>query len=104
MPFRAPMIIVAIAKCQDHPKVPRHEQVLACGAATQNMLNALFALGYGAIWRTGDLAYDEHVKQSLGLEALEEVIGFIYVGTPAKDIPPPPDVDAESIFAVWPAK
>jgi len=104
MPFRAPMIIVAIAKCQDHPKVPRLEQVLACGAATQNMLNALFALGYGAVWRTGDLAYDHNVMQALGLKPLEEVIGFIYVGTPAQDIPAAPEVDPTSIFDAWPVK
>lgn len=104
MPFRAPMIIVAIAKCQEHPKVPRQEQIIACGAATQNVLNALFALQYGAVWRTGDLAYDEHVKQSLGLSGLEEIIGFIYVGTPAQAIPTPPMVDAASIFDAWPTK
>lgn len=104
MPFRAPMIIVSIAKCQDHPKVPKQEQILACGAATQNLLNALFALNYGAVWRTGDLAYDNRVKQALGLQALEEIIGFIYVGTPAADIPAAPEVDVASIFEAWPTK
>jgi nitroreductase len=104
MPFRAPMIIVAIAKCQDHPKVPIQEQIIACGAATQNILNALFALSYGAVWRTGDFAYDQYVKDALGLGLLEEIIGFIYVGSPAQDIPEPPPVDVGSIFGNWPAK
>ena len=104
MPFRAPLIIVAIAKCQDHPSVPRQEQVLSCAAATQNILNALFALKFGAVWRTGDLAYNEDVKQSLGLAELEEIIGFIYVGTPSQDIPEPPELDVHSIFSTWPAK
>ena len=104
MPFRAPMIIVAIAKCQEHPSIPKLEQLLACGAATQNILNALFAVKFGAVWRTGDLAYNDHVKQALGLQALEEIVGFIYVGTPAQDIPAPPQVDVENIFSEWPAK
>lgn len=104
MPFRAPMLIVAIAKCQDHPKVPKQEQILACGAATQNILNALFALNYGAVWRTGELAYDNHVKQALGLVGLEEIIGFIYVGTPAQGVPAAPQIDVNSIFSEWPAK
>jgi len=104
MPFRAPMIIVAIAKCQEQSKVPKVEQIIACGAATQNLLNALFALNYGAVWRTGDLAYDKYVAQSLGLVESEEIIGFIYVGTPALDIPEPPQVDVMSIFSAWPAK
>lgn len=104
MPFRAPMIIVAIAKCQEQSKVPKGEQIIACGAATQNLLNALFALNYGAVWRTGDLAYDKHVAQSLDLAESEEIIGFIYVGTPAQDIPEPPQVDVKSIFSAWPIK
>jgi nitroreductase len=104
MPFRAPMIIVAIAKCQEGSKVPKQEQIIACGAATQNMLNALFALNYGAVWRTGDLAYDKHVAHSLGLIDSEEIIGFIYVGTPINDIPEPPKIDVTSIFSTWPAK
>jgi nitroreductase len=104
MPFRAPMIIVAIAKCQEQSKVPKIEQIIACGAATQNLLNALFALNYGAVWRTGELAYDKHVAQSLGLVESEEIIGFIYVGTPAVEIPEPPKVDVNSIFSAWPVK
>ncbi|GGY68117.1 nitroreductase [Cellvibrio zantedeschiae] len=104
MPFRAPMIIISIAKCQDHPKVPKQEQLLACGAATQNILNALFSLNFGAVWRTGDLAYDANVKQALGLEGLEEIIGFIYVGTPAADIPAAPETDVTRFFAKWPDK
>lgn len=104
MPFRAPMIIVAVAKCQENSKVPKQEQIIACGAATQNLLNALFALNYGAVWRTGDLAYDKHVAKSLGLLESEKIIGFIYVGTPALDIPAPPQVDVTSIFSAWPVK
>ena len=104
MPFRAPMVIVAIAKCQEHPSVPKHEQILSCAAATQNILNALFALKFGAVWRTGDLAYNEDVKHGLGLAPLEEVTGFIYVGTPAQDIPEPPPIDVSSIFNAWPVK
>ena len=104
MPFRAPMVIVSIAKCQENSKVPKLEQIIACGAATQNLLNALFALNYGAVWRTGDLAYDKHVTQSLDLVDSEEIIGFIYVGTAALDIPEPPQVDVTSIFSAWPVK
>ena len=104
MPFRAPMIIVSVAKCREHPSIPKHEQVLACGAATQNILNALFALGFGAVWRTGDLAYNDDVKQGLGLASLDEIVGFIYVGTPAQDIPEPPEFDVNSIFSLWQAK
>lgn len=104
MPSRAPMIIVAVAKCQIHPKVPQQEQVIACGAAVQNMLNAFFALGFGAIWRTGEMARDPYVNHALGLVEGEEIIGFIYVGTPTQSFASPPESDVNSFFKVWPSK
>ncbi len=104
MPNRAPMIIVAIAKCRKDTKVPREEQVIACGASIQNILNAVFALGYGAIWRTGEMARDPHVKHELGLVADEEIVGFVYLGTPIQEFASPPKVDVERSYKVWPEK
>jgi nitroreductase len=81
-PLRAPMIIVSIACLSDHPKVPQVEQLITAGAAANNIVSAAFALGLGAYWRTGSPAYDEIVKQGLGLGSNEEITGFIYLGTP----------------------
>lgn len=102
MPQRAPMIIVSIAKCRTNPKVPRIEQIIAAGAATQNLLNAAFATNVGAVWRTGDMAYDPAVKEALGLVEGEEIIGFIYVGTPT--VPPhaPREQNPADFFSIWP--
>ncbi len=104
MPRRAPMIIVAIATYHSDSKVPRQEQIIACGAAVQNILNAFFALGFGAIWRTGEMAYDAYVKSELGLVDGEEIIGFVYVGTPVQDLPKPPDMDISALYKTWSAK
>lgn len=82
MPLRAPLIIVAIAATQEHPKVPRSEQVIAAGCAVQNLLLAAHAQGLGAIWRTGELAYHPVVMAGLGLQEGEEIVGYLYVGTP----------------------
>jgi len=46
-----------------------------------NLLNALHAQGYGAIWLTGDNAYDRQIAQVLGFGAEERCLGFVYVGT-----------------------
>jgi len=79
--LRAPVIIVVAASVSDNPKVPAVEQIVAVGAATQNMMLAAHALGYGAFWRTGPVAYDEQVKQALGLAAEDAVVGILYLGS-----------------------
>jgi nitroreductase len=79
--LRAPMIVVGIVSPKAHPKVPESEQHLAAGAAMQNMLNAAYALDVGAIWRTGPMATHPVMREGLGLEAHESIIGFLYLGS-----------------------
>lgn len=102
LPLRAPMIVVAIANPVADPKVPELEQLLSAGAAVQNMLNAAFALGVGAIWRTGDLASDPHVCRGLGLADSESIIGFLYLGAPKGVLREAPALNCEDFFKTWP--
>ena len=101
-PHRAPMIIVAIAGQIEHPKVPEIEQMISTGAAVQNMLNAAFAQGVGAIWRSGELAFHPKVEQGLGLSNGEKIVGFLYLRTPQATPPPPPEADIAEYFKSWP--
>lgn len=101
-PLRAPTLVVAVARCRDDPKVPEVEQLLSAGAAVQNMLNAAFALGVGAMWRTGGFAYDDHVRAGLGLGEGDRIVGFLYLGTPATALKPAPDIDPDHYFSTWP--
>lgn len=78
--MRAPMIIVTACKVVPGTKVPDVEQVLAAGAATQNILLALHALGFAAAWKTGEAAYDPEVKKALGFAAEDHLVGFVYTG------------------------
>ncbi len=79
---RAPTIVVVAARTVDKgDKIPQIEQVVAVGAATQNVFLAANALGFGAMWKTGGPAYDPMVKRALGLEAQDQIIGFVYLGT-----------------------
>tara|TARA_B000000477_G_scaffold107832_1_gene99765 strand:+ start:20 stop:571 length:552 start_codon:yes stop_codon:yes gene_type:complete len=80
-PYRAPMIIILVNSIKDHPKVPEIEQKLSTAASAQNILLSLNALGYSAIWRTGKLAFNPFVASKLNLEANQEILGYIYVGT-----------------------
>ena len=81
-PLRAPTIIVAIARLQDHPKVPTIEQEYSAAAAVQCMSIAAYAQGLGSMWRTGSKAYHETVRTGLGVNANEKIVGFLYLGTP----------------------
>jgi len=85
MPLRAPMIIVVSTEFVQHEKVPTQEQIIAAGCSAHAMQMAAVALGYGAMWRTGDLAYNPLVKQGLAVKKIDEIVGFLYIGTPCKE-------------------
>ena len=78
------------------------EQVLAVGAAVQNIMVAAHALGIGAMWRTGDLANDETVKARLGFADKDQVVGFVYLGTPAGALKNLPDEQPETFLRELP--
>ena len=78
---RAPTIIAVAAHPTPGHKVPEVEQVVAVGAAIQNLLLAAQALGFGTMWKTGAPAYDAEVKQALGFATTDQVVGFVYLGT-----------------------
>jgi nitroreductase len=100
-PLRAPIVIAVIARVQDHPKVPRIEQILSAGCAAHGILLAAQALGFGAIWRTGDNCYDPSVKAGLGLTENEAIVGYMYVGS-ALGVPKPlPEIQVEELVEVW---
>lgn len=82
-PLRAPMVVVAICKKTDNPKVPAWEQVVSAGCAVHQMLLAAEALGFAGMWRTGPLTNHPVVHNRLQLSENEEIVGFLYLGTPS---------------------
>lgn len=101
MPFRAPMMIVASTQYTDHDKVPRQEQLIAAGCCVHAMQMAAVALGYGAMWRTGELAYNTKVKQGLGINQEDEIVGFLYIGTACKKLPLKPSKSYSAKVNYW---
>ena len=79
--MRAPVIVVAAAAIQRGHKIAEVEQLVSAAAAAENIMLAARALGYGAMWKTGAPAYDATVKQALGLDPDNDIVGFLYVGT-----------------------
>ncbi len=96
-----PIACAAGRRLQDHFKVPRSEQLITAGCAAHGVLLAAYALGVGAVWRTGELSYTPHVAKGFGLEADEEVIGFLYLGTPQNPPRPAPKVDVNEFVSDW---
>ncbi len=81
----APLIIAMGAHLRPKHKVPEGEQLLAAGAAAMNMLNAVHVLGYGGFWATGANSHDPNVLRALGFAPEDQLVGFLYVGTPKNE-------------------
>jgi nitroreductase len=79
--LRAPLIFVVATRCDRSSRIPVVEQIVSAGCAAHALMLAAFAQELGAMWRTGEAAYDEMVKGELGIDADDLIIGFIYVGT-----------------------
>jgi nitroreductase len=100
--LRAPMIIVMAATAEPvNPKIPLIERILSAGAAAQNLFVALHALGYGAMWKTGEPAYDPRVKKALGLADSDHIVGFMYAGTLAAPLGEVDVPDLGALVSEW---
>jgi nitroreductase len=99
--LRAPVIVVVAAHVQKGHRIPEIEQLSAVAAAAQNIMLAAPAQGYGAMWKTGDAAYDPWVREALGLDPQDEIIGFLYVGTRTGGASAAPRPAAREYISVW---
>jgi nitroreductase len=81
--LRSPVVIVVAAEPPRQPKVLEIENIEATAAAVQNMLLTAEEMGLACMWRTGDAAYDLHIKQWLGFAPEDHIVAFVYLGFPA---------------------
>ena len=101
-PLRFPLIIaVGVDIVENHPKVPPTEQVIATACATQNLLLAAHAAGWGAVLLTGWVAYDPLVRRGLGFRDKDEMVGFVYLGTPSETPRSVTRPDVRRFTEVW---
>jgi nitroreductase len=66
-----------------------------------NILNAIHALGFAARWVTGANCYDAEFKREFGLDAADQLIGFIHVGTPIDKTALPERPDPAEFVVEW---
>lgn len=80
-PLRSPVTIALVAKVAVGHKIPAIEQIMSGAAAAMNILNAAHMLGFGGKWVTGANCYDPCFLQEFGLEATDQLLGFIHLGS-----------------------
>jgi nitroreductase len=99
--LRAPVIVVVAGQIQRGHKIPEIEQLVSTAAAAENIMLAARAQGFGAMWKTGAPAYDATVKQALGLDPDNEIVGFLYVGTQVGGGSPATRPVVRDLVSVW---
>jgi nitroreductase len=97
MPHRAPLVIVVAARARESKVVRYFEQQLSAACAVLAMQMAAVAQGYGGIWRSGWPMFDRGLHAALGLGPDDQIVGFLYLGTPKPqyetDSIPPDDLN-----------
>ena len=73
-------IIVAVMKRGNLPKITTFEEIAATSCAIQNLLLGATALNIASFWSTGGMTLKPALKDFLGFEEDDNVMGIIYLG------------------------
>ncbi|NDK56279.1 nitroreductase family protein [Pontibacter fetidus] len=84
---KASHVIVAYMRRGDLPKIPVLEEIAATSCAIQNLLLGATASGIASYWGSGGMAYHPAMKEMLGLREEDIVLGILYLGYSAKEVP-----------------
>jgi nitroreductase len=98
---QAPSLVVVLSTPAQASKIPLWEQQLSAGAACMQLLNAVHAKGYVAGWLTGWAAYDATVCRDFGGSEGDCIAGFIFIGSPGRDLEERPRPDPGQIASHW---
>lgn len=80
-------VIICVNRKGNKSNIPEIEEIAATSCAIQNMLLVATQYNTATFWSTGGMCYHPALKQALGLEETDKILGFIYVGQ--YDIPHP---------------
>ncbi len=91
------LVVVTQVRADDPER--RREDYAACATAVQNMQLALHAEGVGSKWGSGGLTRHPTVLDMLGVDGtLEDMVGFIWIGHPAREPKPVPRPALDATF------
>lgn len=98
---RAPIAIAVVSTAGPHTKIPEWEQILSAGAVCHNVMLVARGFGFGSVWLSEWLAYDQDALALLGLTQTERLAGFIYLGTATEAPIERPRPDAHTRIGYW---
>lgn len=76
---RAPLVVAIVAERRNR-KIPKWEQEAVASGAAHLLELALFASGWGAMWRSGSATNSKQVRSLYNLEKRDRLLGWLYVG------------------------
>ncbi|MDP5277756.1 nitroreductase [Sphingomonas sp. DG1-23] len=97
---QAPALVVVLSAPVIPHKIPLWEQELSAGAACMNLLHAAHAMGFVGSWLTGWAAYSDAVRDLFGA-APQRIAGFVFIGTPGRDLEERPRGELSEIVHEW---
>ena len=98
---QAPTLVLLASTPVSPSKIPLWEQQLSAGAVAMNLLHAAHAHGFVASWLTGWAAYSPHVTAAFGLGEGDRIVGYFFIGTPARDLEERPRPDPAAVIHHW---
>lgn len=98
--YQAPTLVVVLSAPVAGSKIPVWEQELSAGAAIMNLLLAAHASGFVGSWLTGWPSYSDGVRDAFG-EAGERIAGFVFIGSPSRDLEERPRPDYDTVVRTW---
>lgn len=73
--------VIAIGvKCGTKATIPDIEEIAAVSCAVHNVCLGAAAMGVAAYWGSGGMTYHPAMREWLGLEEQDKVLGFLYLG------------------------
>lgn len=98
---QAPTLVAVLSTPVESSKIPLWEQELSAGAVCMNLLASAHAAGFVGSWLTGWPAYSAQVLQSLGGRESDRIAGFVFIGTPSRELEERPRPAYEAVVSTW---
>lgn len=86
-PTLAPVVIAIGMKRQPSKKISEIDEIAAVACAVQNLHLSATAFGLGGFWSSNAAACSDAMRDLVGLESEDRMLGLFYLGYPAADWP-----------------